>query len=129
LFLHNSNIEKIIVENKIAIAIVVNGEIIDSDLVLSGADYHHTETLLDKEHRAYSENIGTVAFSLLRHYFLCCFKKIENMSHHALFFDTDFTNIGIFMDEPRWPDEPLFYNFPSLTDKTAAPEGMESAFF
>jgi phytoene desaturase len=70
LFLHNSNIEKIIVENKIAIAIVVNGEIIDSDLVLSGADYHHTETLLDKEHRAYSENIGTVAFSLLRHYFL-----------------------------------------------------------
>jgi phytoene desaturase len=45
--------EKIIVENKIAIAIVVNGRI-DSDLVL-GADYHHTETLLDKEHRAYSE--------------------------------------------------------------------------
>jgi phytoene desaturase len=59
----NSNIEKIIVENKIAIAIVVNGERIDSDLVLSGADYHHTETLLDKEHRAYSENIGTVVFS------------------------------------------------------------------
>jgi hypothetical protein len=35
--------------------IKVNGETITSDLVLSGADYHHTETLLDKEFRAYSE--------------------------------------------------------------------------
>jgi phytoene desaturase len=51
----NSNIEKIIVKNKTATAIVVNGETITSDLVLSGADYHHTETLLDKEFRAYSE--------------------------------------------------------------------------
>jgi phytoene desaturase len=50
-----TNIEKIIVKNKTATAIVVNGETITSDLVLSGADYHHTETLLDKEFRAYSE--------------------------------------------------------------------------
>lgn len=129
----NSNIEKIIVENKIAIAIVVNGEIIDSDLVLSGADYHHTETLLDKEHRAYSEKYWDsrvfAPSSLL--FYVGFDKKIENMSHHALFFDTDFyQHARDIYDEPRWPDEPLFYaNFPSLTDKTAAPEGMESAFF
>jgi len=54
-FQTNSNIEKIIVENKTAVAIQVNGEIIASDLILSGADYHHTETLLNQEHRAYSE--------------------------------------------------------------------------
>jgi phytoene desaturase len=129
----NSNIEKIIVENKIAIAIVVNGERIDSDLVLSGADYHHTETLLDKEHRAYSEKYWDsrvfAPSSLL--FYVGFDKKIENMSHHALFFDTDFyQHARDIYDEPRWPDEPLFYaNFPSLTDKTAAPEGMESAFF
>jgi phytoene desaturase len=129
----NSNIDKIIVENKVAKAIVVNGQRIGSDLVLSGADYHHTETLLDKEYRAYSEKYWDsrvfAPSSLL--FYVGFDKKIENMSHHALFFDTDFyQHARDIYDEPRWPDEPLFYaNFPSLTDKTAAPEGMESAFF
>ena len=129
----NSNIEKIIVENKTAKAIVVNGETIDSDLVLSGADYHHTETLLDQEHRAYSEKYWDsrvfAPSSLL--FYVGFDKKIENMSHHALFFDTDFyQHARDIYDEPKWPDEPLFYaNFPSVTDKSAAPEGMESAFF
>jgi phytoene desaturase len=54
-FQTNANIEKIIVENKTAVAIQVNGERIDSDLVLSGA-YH--ETLLEQEHRAYTEILG-----------------------------------------------------------------------
>lgn len=129
----NANIEKIIVENKTAKAIVVNGERVDSDLVLSGADYHHTETLLDQEHRAYSEKYWDsrvfAPSSLL--FYVGFDKKIENISHHALFFDTDFyQHAKDIYDEPRWPDEPLFYaNFPSITDKTAAPEGMESAFF
>ena len=129
----NANIEKIIVENKTAKAIVVNGERIDSDLVLSGADYHHTETLLDQEHRAYSEKYWDsrvfAPSSLL--FYVGFDRKIDNISHHALFFDTDFyQHAKDIYDDPRWPDEPLFYaNFPSITDKSAAPEGMESAFF
>ncbi len=129
----NSNIEKIIVENKTAKALVVNGETIASDLILSGADYHHTETLLDQEHRAYSEkywNSRVFAPSSLLFY-VGFNKKIENISHHALFFDVDFyQHAKDIYDEPQWPSEPLFYaNFPSVTDKTAAPEGMESGFF
>ncbi len=132
-FKTNSNIEKIIVENKVAKAIVVNGKIIVSDLILSGADYHHTETLLDKEHRAYSEkywNSRVFAPSSLLFY-VGFNKKIENISHHALFFDVDFyQHAKDIYDEPQWPKEPLFYaNFPSVTDKTAAPEGMETGFF
>lgn len=132
-FQTNANIEKIIVENKTAIAIQVNGEIIDSDLILSGADYHHTETLLDQEHRAYSEKYWDsrvfAPSSLL--FYVGFNKKIENISHHALFFDVDFyQHAKDIYDEPQWPKEPLFYaNFPSVTDKTAAPEGMESGFF
>ncbi|SEF81173.1 phytoene desaturase family protein [Flavobacterium urumqiense] len=132
-FYTNSNIEKIIVENKIAKALVVNGETIQSDLILSGADYHHTETLLDQEHRAYSEKYWDsrvfAPSSLL--FYVGFNKKIENISHHALFFDVDFyQHAKDIYDEPRWPAEPLFYaNFPSLTDKTAAPDGMESGFF
>lgn len=129
----NSNIEKIIVENKTAKGLVVNGKAIYSDLVLSGADYHHTETLLEEQHRAYSEKYWDsrvfAPSSLL--FYIGFDKKIENISHHALFFDVDFyQHANDIYDEPQWPKEPLFYaNFPSLTDKSAAPEGMESAFF
>jgi phytoene desaturase len=129
----NSNIEKIIVENKKAVALQINGKRIDADIILSGADYHHTETLLDPKYRAYSEKYWeskTFAPSSLLFY-VGFNKKIENISHHALFFDVDFNqHAKDIYDEPKWPENPLFYaNFPSITDKTAAPEGMESGFF
>ncbi len=132
-FVTNANIEKINVENKIARSIVVNGKTISSSIILSGADYHHTETLLDQEHRAYSEKYWDsrvfAPSSLL--FYVGFNKKIKNISHHALFFDVDFEqHAKDIYDEPNWPKSPLFYaNFPSLTDKTAAPEGMESGFF
>lgn len=132
-FVTNANIEKINVESKVARSITVNGKTIPSNIILSGADYHHTETLLDKEHRAYSEKYWDSRIfapsSLL--FYVGFNKKIKNISHHALFFDVDFErHAAAIYDDPKWPKEPLFYaNFPSLTDKTAAPEGMESAFF
>jgi phytoene desaturase len=93
----------------------VNGETITSDLVLSGADYHHTETLLDKEFRAYSEKYwdSRVLLLPLLLFYVGFDKKIENISHHALFFDVDFTACKDIYDAPQWPKEPLFYaNFP-----------------
>lgn len=129
----NSNIEKIVVENKKAVALQINGNKVEADIILSGADYHHTETLLDPEYRAYSqkywENKTFAPSSLL--FYVGFNKKIENISHHALFFDVDFNqHAKDIYDEPKWPENPLFYaNFPSITDKTAAPEGMESGFF
>jgi len=129
----NAAIEKIIVENKTATGIVINRKSVKADIILSGADYHHTETLLDIEHRAYSEKYWEsrvfAPSSLL--FFVGFDKKIENISHHALFFDVDFNqHAADIYDEPKWPDAPLFYaNFPSKTDQTAAPEGMESGFF
>jgi len=129
----NASIEKIVVENSTATAIVINGEVIKADIILSGADYQHTETLLDKEHRAYSEKYWETRIfapsSLL--FFIGFNKKIENISHHALFFDTDFNQHAVdIYDNPKWPESPLFYaNFPSKTDLTAAPNGMETGFF
>ena len=129
----NSNIEKIIIENKKAVGLIVNAETIKADVILSGADYYHTETLLDEKYRVYSEKYWKsrvfAPSSLL--FYIGFNKKIKNISHHALFFDVDFNqHAAAIYDEPKWPEEPLFYaNFPSLTDKTAAPEGMESAFF
>lgn len=128
-----SPIQKIIVENKKASALIINGNRIEADIILSGADYHHTETLLEPKYRAYSEKYwATRIFAPTSLLFYVGFnKKIENISHHALFFDADFVQHSKdIYDIPQWPKEPLFYaNFPSKTDPEAAPEGMETGFF
>ncbi|GAB3718996.1 phytoene desaturase family protein [Flavobacterium koreense] len=129
----NSNIEKIEVTDGKATALVVNGERVTADIILSGADYHHSETLLDEKHRAYSEKYWekkTFAPSSLLFY-VGFDKKIANVEHHSLFFDVDFdVHAQDIYDNPRWPKDPLFYaSFPSKTDSNSAPEGKEAAIF
>lgn len=129
----NSNVEKINVENGKTTGITVNGDLIVTNVVLSGADYHHSETLLDKNYRQYSEaywDKRTFAPSSLLFY-VGFNKKLKNIEHHNLFFDTDFENHAEdIYDDPKWPENPLFYvNFPSVTDESMAPEGCETGFF
>jgi phytoene desaturase len=129
----NSNVEKINVENGISTGIKVNDKIITSDVVLSGADYHHSETLLDKSYRQYSESYWdkrTFAPSSLLFY-VGFDKKLKNIEHHNLFFDTNFeAHAEDIYDNPKWPENPLFYvNFPSVTDGSMAPDGCETGFF
>ncbi|SDH36472.1 phytoene desaturase family protein [Winogradskyella thalassocola] len=129
----DSNVEKINVENKKAKSLTVNGKTIDSDIILSGADYHHSETLLDKTYRQYSESYWesrTFAPSSLLFY-VGFNQKLNNIEHHNLFFDTDFENHAEeIYDNPKWPKNPLFYaNFPSVTDASMAPENCETGFF
>ncbi|MDG1172286.1 MAG: phytoene desaturase family protein, partial [Polaribacter sp.] len=133
-FKTNANVEKILTDSSKSISgLIVNGKNIETNLVLSGADYHHTETLLDVGSRQYSEkywNKKTFAPSSLLFY-VGFDKKIANVSHHTLFFDTDFdAHAKEIYDNPTWPSDPLFYaNFTSLTDVTSAPEGKEAGFF
>lgn len=129
----NQAVSKILVENGKTIGIVIDGTEITSDVVLSGADYHHSETLLDNKHRQYSEGYWskkTFAPSSLLFY-IGFDKKLKNVEHHNLFFDTDFElHAEEIYDEPKWPTDPLFYaNFPSITDSSMAPENCETGFF
>jgi phytoene desaturase len=129
----NSNIEEIIVKNSKAVGIKINNEILKSDVVLSGADYHHTETLLPKENRQYSEEYWdkkTFAPSSLLFY-VGFDKKLKNVCHHNLFFDSDFEKHAVdIYDNPKWPEEPLFYaNFTSITNNHTAPKDCENGFF
>ncbi|MBT8280136.1 MAG: phytoene desaturase [Muriicola sp.] len=126
-------VEKIKVANGKAEGIVMNQQQIEADFVLSGADYHHSETLLDPQYRQYSESYWdnkTFAPSSLLFY-VGFDKKLKNIEHHNLFFDTDFErHAEEIYDDPQWPTEPLFYvNFPSVTDATMAPEDCETGFF
>lgn len=128
----NQTVEEIIVENKKAVGIISNGKKHNADIVISGADYHHSETLLKPQYRAYSEaywDKKTFAPSSLL-FFIGMDKKVKNVSHHTLFFDVDFdAHAADIYDRPKWPKEPLFYaNFPSITDASMAPKGKEACF-
>ena len=129
----NAAVESILVENGKTSGIQVNSEKIYADIVVSGADYHHSETLLDKKDRMYSENYWnkkTFAPSSLLFY-VGFDKKIQHTEHHSLFFDVDFdTHAADIYDNPKWPENPLFYaSFPSKTDASSAPEGKEAGIF
>ena len=132
-FKANEEIEKIMVEDGRAVGIISNGVEIRADIVLSGADYHHSETLLDPKYRQYSESYWEkkvfAPSSLL--FYVGFDKKLKNVEHHTLFFDVPFDkHAHDIYDKPRWPDDPLFYaSFPSMTDDSAAPEGKEAGIF
>ena len=129
----NHPVEKIVVDdNNTVTGLISNNVFIESDIVLSGADYHHSETLLDAKFRQYSESYWdkkTFAPSSLLFY-IGIDKKIKNVEHHNLFFDADFEKHAVeIYDTPQWPTEPLFYvNVPSKTDSSMAPEGCDAVF-
>ncbi|MDP5231123.1 MAG: phytoene desaturase family protein [Cellulophaga sp.] len=129
----NSPITKIVVEEGKTKGVICHGELKTADVVLSGADYHHSETLLDVQYRQYSEKYwDTKTFAPSSLLFYVGFdKKLKGVEHHNLFFDTDFElHAQEIYDTPKWPKDPLFYaNFPSITDSSMAPEGCETAFF
>ncbi len=129
----DSPVTKINVKNNIVNGVETVNNYYDCDILLSGADYHHTETLLPIRYKQYSEeywNKKIFAPSALL-FFVGFNKKINAVNHHTLFFDTDFEeHAKTIYDTKEWPKKPLFYaSFPSKTDTTSAPKGKESAIF
>ncbi len=106
----------------------------EGDVVISGADYHFTESsLLPAAARGYSEKYWdkrVMAPSCLL-YYVGLDVRVNDAVHHSLFFDVPFAQHGheIYKD-PKWPTEPLFYvSMASVTDKHVAPEGAENLVF
>lgn len=121
---------------KIVAKDILSGEttVYEADVVIGAADYHFIESkLLPQQSRSYSEAYWenrVMAPSCLI-YYVGLNKKLENIRHHNLFFDTDFQQHGKAIYETKeWPQDPLFYVCaPSVTDETVAPAGCENLFF
>lgn len=131
-FHFNTTVEKILSANKKATSLLINGKEIHFDYIVASSDYHHTETLLDKNLRNYKEDYWqkkTFAPSGLIFY-LGINEKIPNLKHHTLFFENDLDeHIDCIYGERKWPEKPLFYVCcPSKTDENVAPEGKENLF-
>ncbi len=114
-------------------SITVNGQDRVVDILVSGADYKHSEELLAPAYRNYGESYWkrrTMAPSSLLFY-VGFDTKLQHVLHHTLFFDASFDKHAIeIYDRPAWPRDPLFYaSFPSITDLDVAPPGKETAIF
>src|SRR5215212_5689143 len=123
--------EEIVVEKNKATKLVTNKSVHEADAVISGADYHFTESyLLAEQYRSYSESYWQkklLAPSCLM-YYVGLNKKLENVLHHSLFFDLPFEkHAKEIYTNPQWPGEPLFYlSVSSKTDDHVAPAGCEN---
>jgi len=129
----SSPVEKITTEKGEAKGVMVNGRTHTADVVVSGADYHHTEqNLLAPDERNYSSKYWesrTMAPSSIL-YYVGLNKKVPELEHHNLFFDADFNqHAEDIYENPNWPENPLFYvSVTSKTDPTVAPENCENLF-
>ena len=129
----DQEVSQIMISDGVVNGIVSNGQEHYSDIVLSGADYQHSESLLETKYRQYSNKYWEKkVFAPAALLFYVGFdKKLENVAHHSLFFDVPFDqHARTIYDEPSWPEDPLFYaSFPSMTDASAAPKGKEAGIF
>jgi phytoene desaturase len=132
-FMFNTPAEKIETAGKQVAGVVAGAQRLKTGIVVSGADYHHTEqALLGKEQRVYSEQYWEsreLAPSCLIFY-VGINKKIKALEHHNLFFDEDLsTHLEELFITRKWPGAPLFYvSCTSKTDPSAAPSGHENLF-
>jgi len=109
------------------------GEEFFPDLVVSDADYAHTEQeLLPPEKRQFDESYWesrTYAPSAFLVY-LGVEGDVDPLAHHTLVLPEDWDpHFESIFDEPAWPDDPAYYVcVPSETDEAVAPEGHSNLF-
>ncbi|WP_135829268.1 phytoene desaturase family protein [Halorussus halobius] len=112
---------------------MADGEFLRADLVVSDADYAHTEQeLLPPQSRQYdadywdSRTYAPSAFLL----YLGVEGDVEPLEHHTLVLPTEWDDhFEQIFDAPAWPDDPAYYLcVPSKTDDTVAPEGHSNLF-
>ena len=132
-FRFKQNVQSVEVQNGIAKKVITETNSYAADVVIGAADYHHVETkLLEPKYRSYSDvywDKRVMAPSALIFY-VGLNKKLSNILHHSLFFDTSFDVHGkeIYTTK-EWPTDPLFYVCAmSVSDDTVAPEGCENLF-
>ena len=113
--------------------VITNEGSFETDIVISGADYQHTDKKLLNGSANYSDQYWekrVMAPSCLLFY-VGINKKLKNVEHHNLFFDESLENHGReIYKNPQWPTSPLFYLCaPSVTDNSVAPANCENLFF
>lgn len=128
-----TSIEKIHVNGTKTGKLLINGDLLEFDIIIGSADYNHIDQhLLEPNYRNYTKEYWegrTMAPSSLIFY-LGIDKKLDKLGHHSLFCHEDLRQFAseIYVD-PKWPSKPLFYTAcSSKSDPSTAPEGCENLY-
>lgn len=126
-------VEKIVTKNGHATGVETNKGFIPADIIISNADYHHTEmSLLAPQDRMFNEKYWekrTLAPSAyIIHLGLS--KRVPGLLHHNLMLTHDWQkHFDQIFDKPSWPEQPSYYVCcPTKTDSTIAPKGCDILF-
>ncbi|MDO7975882.1 FAD-dependent oxidoreductase [Oceanotoga teriensis] len=130
-----SNVEEIIIENNKAKAIVINGEVIESDYIIVNADFPYAMKNLIKNEK----NRGKYTNKKIENmdYSCSCFlmylglnKKISDDTRlHNIIFAEDFEKNISDIFNGNDPKEPSIYMYiPTKIDETLAPKDKETLY-
>jgi phytoene desaturase len=112
---------------------LADGGRVETDLVVSDADYAHTEQeLLPPGKRQYdadywdSRTYAPSAFLM----YLGVEGDLDELAHHSLVLPENWSpHFDDIFEDPAWPEDPAYYLcVPSRTDDTVAPEGHGNLF-
>jgi phytoene desaturase len=133
----NSEIDKIIVENSLATGVrLKNGEIHNSDIIISNADVAFTyKNMIAPEHRKkytdkkiertkYSMSLFVIYFGTKKRY------TDSGLAHHNIILGDRYRGLlnDIFHKKYLADDFSLYLHMPTITDPSLAPEGCESFY-
>jgi 1-hydroxy-2-isopentenylcarotenoid 3,4-desaturase len=134
-FIFNESVKLLEVHDHIIKRVITSNGVYEPDLVVSNADYHHTEIdLLTPENRTYDVDYWEkkVLSPSAMVIYLGINRKVNGLAHHNLFLEKDWEDgfNSVFNPEmAAWPKHPSYYvNIPSLTDNNAAPDGCETIY-
>lgn len=128
-----ATVRRIEVSGNQAMALHTDRTTYRSDIVISAADYAHTETELlpahARSHTARYWNRRVMAPSMFIAY-LGVNRRLPELEHHNLYFAEAWEeHFDTVFENPAWPDKPCFYlSCISKTDRDSAPDGGENLF-
>ena len=123
-----SQVESIVVENKKAVGVKANGEVLAADFIVSNADaietYRNLLPITNK--RIESREPSCSGFVLL----LGTDRKFSKLAHHNIFFSDDYRAEfdAIFKRKIPASDPTIYICATSRTDESQAPENHENLF-
>lgn len=132
-FYFDDEVTNLEIEDKRIQKVKTRNNYFSTDIVLSAADYHHTEmNLIPKKYRSYSNRfweskiLAPGVFLL----FLGLNKELPELEHHNLFLAEDWEDhFNTIFKKPSWPQNPSYYiKCPTKQDKTMAPKGKDNLF-
>ena len=133
-FQFDTPVDQILIRGKKVCGVkTAQGKVLNADIVVSNADYHHTEmNLIDKRYRQFSKrywNSRSMAPSGFIIY-LGLKKQYDTLAHHNLYFTDKWKeSFDAIFDNTELPENPSYYVCaPSKTDPGVAPVGHENLF-